>query len=77
MTFGSGPEGTETQRRTTACATGVVGKVWAEVGTALVVLGYRIRTSVRKVAGATDKSERVVGTGEAHTCHHVDPAAAK
>ncbi len=26
MTFGSGPEGTETQRRLTAMLTGVVGK---------------------------------------------------
>ena len=31
----------------------------AEVGTALVVLGKFIRTSVRKVTGATDKNERV------------------
>jgi len=37
-----------------------VGKaLWAEVRTALVVPDKNIRTSVRKVAGATDTYERV------------------
>jgi len=51
MTFGSGPEGTETHRR--PC--GFLQSLWAEDRTALVVRVNLIRTSVRKVARATDK----------------------
>ena len=50
MTFGSGPEGTETHRR--PC--GFLQSLWAEDGTALVVRVNSIRTPVRKVAQGTD-----------------------
>ena len=50
MTFGSGPEGTETHRR--PC--GFLQSLWAEDGTALVVRVNGIRTPVRNLAESTD-----------------------
>jgi hypothetical protein len=50
MTFGSGPEGTETHRR--PC--GFLQSLWAEDGTALVVRENSIRTPVRNLAETTD-----------------------
>ena len=50
MTFGSGPEGTETLRR--PC--GFLQSLWAEDGTALVVRVNGIRTPVRNLAESTD-----------------------
>jgi len=50
MTFGSGPEGTETHRR--PC--GFLQSLWAEDGTALVVRVNSIRTPVRNLAHTTD-----------------------
>ena len=61
MTFGSGPEGTETHRRSSVLATAVVDRLSTEDGTALVVRHKSNRTPVRKVAAATDKYERVAG----------------
>jgi hypothetical protein len=50
MTFGSGPEGTETHRR----PDGFLQSLWAEDGTALVVRVNSIRTPVRNLAESTD-----------------------
>lgn len=70
--FGVGPEGTETQRRTASTRE----RVWRNgrkleplwLNAAIPCNGVNsIRTSVRKVTGATDNSGRVAGALNGHT----------
>ena len=71
--FGVGPEGTETQRRTASTRE----RVWRNgrrleplwLNAAITCNGVNsIRTSVRKVTGATDNSGRVADQIKDHTC---------